>query len=93
LTSPTAAIPRKQAGFSPTPLTSVASEDPALNGGPNKVTMSSYPVISNGLIYVVIGNGLYILRYTGTNTSWVAGITFLEGNSNLGDAVRLAHNR
>ncbi len=31
--------------------------------------MSSYPVISNGLIYVVIGNGLYILRYTGTNTS------------------------
>jgi hypothetical protein len=39
------------------PLTSVASEDPAPNGGPNKVTMSSYPVISNALIYVVIGNG------------------------------------
>lgn len=84
-----------QAGwFSPAPLASVATEDPALNGGPNKVTIWSYPIISNGLIYVVdIRNGLYILRYTGTDASDVTSITFLEGNSNLGDAVRLAHNQ
>jgi len=36
---------------------------------------------------------LYILRYAGTDASEAAGITFLEGNSNLGDALRLAHNR
>ena len=83
-----------QAGwFSPTPLDSVATEDPALNGGPNKVTVWSYPIISNGLIHVVdIRNGLYVLRYTGTHASEAVGITFLEGNSNLGEAVRLAHN-
>src|SRR6266542_3601598 len=83
-----------QAGwFSPGPLSSVATEDPALNGGPNKVTVWSYPIISNGLIYVIdIRNGLYILRYTGTDASDVAGIRFLEGNSNLGDAVRLTRN-
>jgi hypothetical protein len=83
-----------QAGwFSPAPLTSVASEDPALNGGPNKVTIWSYPIISNGLIYVVdIRNGLYVLRYTGADASEVAGIRFLEGNSNLGDAVGLTRN-
>jgi hypothetical protein len=75
-------------------LPSVATEDPALNGGPNKVTIWSYPIISNGLIYVIdIRNGLYILRYTGTNASEAAGIAFLEGNSNLGDAVRLAHSQ
>jgi len=83
-----------QAGwFSPAPLTSVATEDPALNGGPNKVTIWSYPIISNGLIYVVdIRNGLHVLRYTGADASEVAGIRFLEGNSNLGDAVRLSRN-
>ncbi len=83
-----------QAGwFSPTPLASVGTDDPALNGGPNKVTVWSYPIISNGLIYVVdIRNGLYVLRYTGTHASEAADITFLEGNSNLGDTVRLAHN-
>ena len=84
-----------QAGwFSPSPLAAVATEDPALNGGPNKVTMWSYPIISNGLIYVIdIRNGLYILRYTGTNASEATAIRFLEGNSNLGDAVRLAHSQ
>src|SRR5262245_22406565 len=83
-----------QAGwFSPTPLASVATEDPALNGGPNKVTVWSYPIISNGLIHVVdVRNGLYVLRYTATHAAEAAGITFLESNSNLGDAVRLAHN-
>ncbi len=51
----------------------------------------SYPIIRNGLIYVIdIRNGLYILRYTGPHADEVAGIGYLEGNSNLGDAVRLA---
>jgi hypothetical protein len=37
-----------------------------------------------------IRNGLYILRYTGPHADEVAGIQFLEGNSNLGDALSLA---
>jgi hypothetical protein len=80
-----------QAGwFSPTPLNSVANEDPALSRGPNKVVMWSYPIINHGLIYVVdIRNGLYILRYTGPNANEVKAINFLEGNSNLGNAVEL----
>jgi len=81
-----------QAGwFSPTPLDTVATEDPALGRGPNKVIMWSYPIIRDGLIYVVdIRNGLYILRYTGPRADEVQVITFLEGNSNLGDAATLA---
>jgi hypothetical protein len=81
-----------QAGwFSPTPLESVANEDPALSAGPNKVVVWSFPIIRNGLIYVIdIRNGLYVLRYTGPQADEVDGISFLEGNSNLGDAGRLA---
>jgi hypothetical protein len=81
-----------QGGFnSPTPLASVALEDPALSRGPNKVVMWSFPIISNGLIYVVdIRNGLYVFRYTGSHAKEIERITFLEGNSNLGDALRLA---
>jgi hypothetical protein len=81
-----------QAGwFSPTPLATVANEDPALSRGPNKVVIWSFPIIRNGLIYVVdIRNGLYVLRYTGPHADEVADITFLEGNSDLGDAQRLA---
>jgi hypothetical protein len=46
--------------------------------------MWSYPVIKDGLIYVVdVRNGLYILRYTGLWEEQVAGEEFLEGNSNL----------
>jgi hypothetical protein len=80
-----------QAGwYSPVPLASVANEDPALSRGPNKVVMWSYPIVSNGLIYVIdIRNGLYILRYSGPHAADVAGLRFLEGNSNLGDAARL----
>ena len=88
--------PQQAGWFSPSPLSSVATEDPALNGGPNKVTMWSYPIIYNGLIYVMdIRNGLYILAYTGPHWPEVATIHFLEGNSNLGDATRLAgiHHR
>ena len=61
--------------------------------GPNKVVFWSYPIIRNGLIYAIdIRNGLYILKYTGPHASEVAGINFLESNSNLGDAVQLANS-
>jgi hypothetical protein len=78
----------KQAGvFSPDPEV-VLQEDPALSIGQDKVVMWSYPVIKDGLIYVIdVHNGLYILRYTGPGASDIAGIKFLEGNSNLGDAL------
>jgi hypothetical protein len=80
-----------QAGwFSPSPLPTVANEDPALSRGPNKVVMWSFPIVLNGLIYVVdIRNGLYILRYTGPRANEVSSLSFLEGNSNLGDAGRI----
>jgi len=42
----------------------------------------SYPVVQNGLIYVVdIDLGLYILRYTGAHSSEVSHAVFVEGNS------------
>jgi len=54
-------------------------------------TCGATPSVRDSLIYVIdIRNGLYILRYTGPHAGQVAGIRFLEGNSNLGDAVRLA---
>jgi hypothetical protein len=90
------ADPRRpaQAGwFSPVPLAAVANEDPALSRGPNKVVMWSFPIIRHGLVYVVdIRNGLYVLRYTGPHAKEVNRIRFLEGNSNLGDARRLARH-
>src|SRR5262249_55076521 len=55
-----------------------------------KVVFWSYPIIKDGLIYVIdVRNGLFILRYTGPHADEVDEITFLEGNSNLGDAVEL----
>jgi hypothetical protein len=55
------------------------------------VVMWSFPIIRHGLIYVVdIRNGLYVLRYRGRHAGEVHRIRFLEGNSNLGDALRLA---
>jgi hypothetical protein len=89
------AAPSQAGWFSSTPLASVANEDPALSAGNdaagNKVVMWSYPIIDDGLIYAVdIRNGLYILRYTGPRARTVNRIRFLEGNSNLGDAGRLA---
>jgi hypothetical protein len=79
--------PRKVAEFLPAPLPSVQTEDPVLSSGLDKVVMWSYPIIKDGLIYVVdVRNGLYILRYHGPFEAEVTGIRFLEGNSNLGDA-------
>jgi hypothetical protein len=80
-----------QAGwFAPEPLAAVANEDPALSAGPNKNVMWSFPIVRDGLIYAVdIRNGLFVLRYTGAHSDEVSPIRFLEGNSNLGDAIRL----
>jgi hypothetical protein len=55
-----------------------------------KVVMWSYPIINNGLIYVIdVRNGLFVLRYSGPHAADVQAVKFLEGNSNLGDAVEL----
>jgi hypothetical protein len=79
--------PRQVAQFLPEPLPSVGTEDPALSSGPDKVVMWSYPIIKDGLIYVVdVRNGFYILKYHGPFEGEVATIRFLEGNSNLGEA-------
>jgi hypothetical protein len=82
--------PRRLAEFSPEPLPAVQTEDPALSSGRDKVVMWSYPIVKDGLIYLVdIRNGLYILRYTGPCQEELDGVGFLEGNSNVGDAVLL----
>lgn len=79
-----------QAGmYSPMPEPVAVTEDPALSSGADKVVMWSFPIIQDGLIYVVdVRNGLYIVEYTGEDAEAVADIGFLEGNSNLGDALR-----
>ncbi|MDQ4006179.1 MAG: hypothetical protein M3135_07785, partial [Actinomycetota bacterium] len=80
--------PTRGGTFKPEPLPSVATEDPALSMGLDKVVMWSYPIIKDGLIYVIdVRNGLYILRYTGPGAAEIDSIGFLEGNSNIGDAV------
>jgi hypothetical protein len=79
--------PQTAAQFLPQPLAQVTTEDPALSSGPAKVVMWSYPIISDGVIYVVdIRNGLYILRYHGPFEEEVRQTSFLEGNSNVGRA-------
>ena len=85
------AVPRQDGFVLPRPLRHVATEDPALSSGNQKVVLWSYPIIHDGLIYAVdIRNGLYILRYTGPSAGEVRAVDHLEGNSNVGDAVRLA---
>jgi hypothetical protein len=87
------ARPHQLAQFMPEPLPQVGLEDPRLSSDPDtgageKVVMWSYPIIKDGLIYVVdLRNGLYILRYKGPFQGEVKGIEFLEGNSNQGDAL------
>jgi hypothetical protein len=88
LTNP--AKPKQLARFSPDPLPFVTMEDPALSSGRDKVVVWSYPIIQDGLIYMVdVRNGLYILRYKGPGQAQVKDIDFIEGNSNLGDTLRL----
>jgi hypothetical protein len=85
--------PFQLAEFFPDPLPSVLLEDPRLSSDPDtgrheKVVMWSYPIIKDGLIYVVdLRNGLYVLKYNGPFEREVRRIGFLEGNSNQGDAL------
>ncbi len=85
--------PYQLAEFMPEPLSSVQLEDPRLSdnvdtGNGEKVVMWSYPIVKDGLIYVVdLRNGLYVLEYNGLYEDEVEEITFLEGNSNLGNAL------
>ncbi len=86
--------PTQDGYFLPAPDTAqpgqVHTPDPALEPGSNGVIAWSYPIIRNGLIYYVdVANGLYIVRYTGPHADEAAAVSFLEGNSNLGDAARL----
>ena len=82
--------PTQLAEFLPEPVIGVIQEDPVLSSGPDKVVVWSYPIIKDGLIYVVdVRNGLYILKYKGAFEKEVNKVKFLEGNSNLGDTLRL----
>ena len=66
----------------------LSSDDPTRGPPDVKVVMWSYPVIQDGLIYVVdLRNGLYILKYNGPHEDEVNQTKFLEGNSNQGDAL------
>jgi len=83
------ANPTKAGEFTPDPVIPILQEDPVLSSGQDKVVVWSYPIIKDGLIYVTdVRNGLYILRYTGSGAEDISSIDFLEGNSNLGDALR-----
>ena len=86
--------PRRAGFYVPTPLGRVGTEDPGVTEGMHKVAMWSFPIIKNGLVYVVdIRNGLYVLRYTGRFKKEVRSVGFLEGNSNVGDAAALERGR
>jgi hypothetical protein len=77
-----AVAPRILGELRPEPLAAVTTEDPGLGGNP--VEMWSYPVIKDGLIYVIdVRNGLYVLRYRGRFEEQITEEAFLEGNSNL----------
>ena len=81
--------PKPAAEFVPEPLPSVQLEDPALSSGEDKVVMWSFPIVKDGLIYVVdLRNGLYVLRYRGPHAEEVSSTEFLDGNSNSGDLGR-----
>jgi hypothetical protein len=85
--------PEQLAEYFPKPLNKVMLEDPRLSSDPDtgrneKVVMWSYPIIKDGLIYVVdLRNGLYALKYRGPFEGEVNRTGFLEGNSNQGDAL------
>lgn len=81
--------PRTTAVFSPEPRTAVVTEDPVLSsGGSQRTVVWSYPVVQDGLIFVVdVRNGLYVLRYHGPHADELRCRTFIEGNSNLGRRI------
>ena len=79
------------AKFRPEPLPVVTTEDPALSSGRDKVVVWSFPIIKDGIVWVVdIRNGLYGLRYKGPGARHVKSVDFIEGNSNLGDHRRFS---
>jgi hypothetical protein len=83
------AKPTQLAEFLATPVIPILQEDPVLSSGGEKVVAWSYPIIKDGLIYFVdVRNGLYVMRYKGPFEKEVTTVDFLEGNSNLGDALK-----
>lgn len=69
----------------PTPVATFAPADAADTGLGlwGRIAFISYPIIKDGLIYVLDGrNGLYVLRYTGPYHEELDGLRFHEGNSN-----------
>lgn len=81
--------PVKLTEFVADPVIPILQEDPVLSSGGDKVVAWSYPIIKDGLIYFVdVRNGLYVMRYSGPYESEVSKVRFLEGNSNLGDALK-----
>ena len=71
------------------PVIPILQEDPVLSSGGDKVVAWSYPIIQDGLLYFVdVRNGLYVMRYKGAYEKEVKGVDFIEGNSNLGDALK-----
>src|SRR5919197_4926863 len=56
--------------------------------------LQNSPAFQGSPIYAVdIRNGLYIVKYTGPHRGEVQQLDFLEGNSNLGDALKLAREQ
>ncbi|MDQ4065705.1 MAG: hypothetical protein M3161_06630, partial [Actinomycetota bacterium] len=83
------AKPAQAAEFVATPVIPILQEDPVLSSGGDKVVAWSYPIIKDGLIYFVdVRNGLYVMRYDGPFEAEINSTRFIEGNSNLGDALR-----
>jgi hypothetical protein len=81
--------PRTAASYIPQPLPAVATEDPALTAGRDKVAVWSFPIVYKGLVYTVdIRNGLYVFRYHGPHEKEISDSQFLDGNSNSGDVAR-----
>jgi hypothetical protein len=91
--TPIPVVATEDPGLSQGPATTVAElENPDVTNPDfqNKVVFWSYPIIKNGLIYVIdVRNGLFVLKFRGRHHGEVDQIRFLEGNSNLGDARRL----
>jgi hypothetical protein len=74
------ANPREVGAFVPDPLPEVAADDWTLGSYP--VRMWSYPIIRDGLIYVIdIRNGLFVLKYTGPGATKIAEVKWAEGNA------------
>ena len=81
--------PTKLTEFVATPVIPILQEDPVLSSGGDKVVAWSYPIIKDGIIYFVdVRNGLYAVRYSGPYENEVSNVDFIEGNSNLGDALK-----